>query len=338
MNRTNRILAGVLIAQIILAALILWPKAAPAGSSGPLLADLTADDVVELTVQDDSDNSVKLAKQAGNWTLPEAGDYPAQADRVASLLDKIAALNSDRLVTQTAESHRRLQVADDDFVRRIDLKTAGGQAYTLFLGSSPQPQVTHARVGGRNEVYLASGLSSFDAGSQPTSYVDGEYVALPTADVVGLTLRNASGELAFQKDEAGTWTLVGLAEGEQPNSTAISDLAAKAASVRLSAPLGKEAMPEYGLDNPTALVTVDVRGSDGQPQTVTLRVGAKDPSDNSYVFSSSQSPYYVRVADFAAQDFVQKTRADFIAQPTPTPTGQPAVSPALPAATPRSQP
>ena len=320
MNRTNRILAGLLVLQLVVAAVILWPRPAPASSSGPLFEGLTADSVTALTVQDDQGNDVHLVKQGDGWVLPQADDYPVQAERVSQLLDKIVALNTSRLVTQTSDSHKRLQVADDDYLRRVDMETADGKSYTLYVGSSPQARATHVRAGGQDQVYLASDLGSFDVGSQPSFYVSSDYQVLTVADISQVTLQNAYGELTFTKGDEGNWTLPDLAEGETLDQTAVSSLVNRAAAVRLSQPLGKEVKPEYGLDDPLAVVTVNTTGSGDSPaQTVVLRVGAQDPEDSSYVVSSSLSPYVVRVAQFSAQDFVEKSRSDFLAQPTATP-------------------
>jgi hypothetical protein len=307
MNRTNRILAGLLVLQLVVAAVILWPRPAPASSSGPLFEGLTADSVTALTVQDDQGNDVYLVKQGDGWVLPQADDYPVQAERVSQLLDKIVALNTSRLVTQTSDSHKRLQVADDDYLRRVDMETADGKSYTLYVGSSPQARATHVRAGGQDQVYLASDLGSFDVGSQPSFYVSSDYQVLTVADISQVTLQNAYGELTFTKGDEGNWTLPDLAEGETLDQTAVSSLVNRAAAVRLSQPLGK-------------VVTVNTTGSGDSPaQTVVLRVGAQDPEDSSYVVSSSLSPYVVRVAQFSAQDFVEKSRSDFLAQPTATP-------------------
>jgi len=60
------------------------------------------------------------------------------------------------------------------------------------------------------------------------------------------------------------------------------------------------------------LATVTVKTED---DTYTLRVGARDDATNSYVFNASSSPYYVRVAGWAGDAFVNKTRPDFLAEP-----------------------
>jgi len=52
-----------------------------------------------------------------------------------------------------------------------------------------------------------------------------------------------------------------------------------------------------------------------------LRVGARDPADNSAVVISSGGPYYARVSWFSVEDLVEKTREDFLQAP-PVPTSQ----------------
>jgi uncharacterized Fe-S cluster-containing radical SAM superfamily protein len=80
-------------------------------------------------------------------------------------------------------------------------------------------------------------------------------------------------------------------------------------------PLGREEQPEYGMEQPSAVVRLETSDT-----TVTIRVGAQDPDDESYVVISSESPYYVEVASYAVQDLVEKTRDGFLQlPPTPTP-------------------
>ncbi len=321
MSTFNRILAALLVVQIILAAVVFWPQATPAGAGETaMFPDLSSDDIVSLTVQDGDGNEINLSKQTGSWVLASAGDYPVEVDRITTLLDKLTGLKSNRLVTQTSGSHKRLQVATDDFVRRIEFSTAAGDSHVFYLGSSPQASATHVRLDGQDEVYLATDLSSFDASVQASGYVDTLYFTVPTADVTAMTLQNASGEINFVKDAAGDWTLADLAEGETVNATAISSLVNRAAGVRLTTPLGRDSQPDYGLSAPAAVVILTASSGEGdsvQTQTHTLQVGAQSPDDQSYVVASSQSPYFVRVASYGVQDFVQKTRSDFLTQPTP---------------------
>src|SRR5262245_24711165 len=117
-NRLNQILIALLVVQIVLTAFVLRPKAA-APESGPLIPNFSANDVTALTVTDNEGNSVALAKKGEDWILPENGDFPAKAESITTLLDGVAGIKTDRLVTQTEDSHKRLQVAQADFNRRL---------------------------------------------------------------------------------------------------------------------------------------------------------------------------------------------------------------------------
>jgi hypothetical protein len=75
------------------------------------------------------------------------------------------------------------------------------------------------------------------------------------------------------------------------------------------------------MDAPSAVLVLRAQSPEGTATTYTLQVGSKS-TDNSYVLKSSDSPYYVRVAEFTAQDWVEKDREGFLElPPTPAPAG-----------------
>jgi len=320
MKRHNQILAAVLVVQIILSVVVFWPRSAASAEREPLFPDLEADDIVALTITEPEGKSVTLQQVEEDWILPDADDYPAQASKVTPLLEKIVGLTTGRLVTRTDASHKRLQVATDDFARRIDFETTDGETHSLYLGSSPSYGAIHFRVEGQSEVYLASDINTYEVGATAASWVDTTYLNIPQGDVTAVTLENRNGQFAFVKEGAGeegggNWTMEGLAADEMLDGGKVDALLRQAGLVNLIEPLGKEDQPEYGMDEPGAVVTL----STGE-KTVTLRVGAKDPDDNSYVVTSSESPYYVRVAEYSVKELVENAREDFLRQePTPTP-------------------
>jgi hypothetical protein len=328
MSRTNQILAGVLALQIILVAVVFWPRPAASVASGePLFAEVEADQIVQLTITDANGDQIQLAKELGNWVLPEADDYPAQEDKISELLDKIVALKADRLVTQTPASHKRLKVADNAFERRIEFELTDGTRHKLYLGISPSYGATHVRADGREEAYLARGLSIADVGVRAYNWVDTLYFSVPQDQVVALTLENKNGRFEFEKDDAGTWTMKGLAPDETLKENNVKSMVARISSLRMLRPLGKTEQDDYGLEEPSAVITVQTRDEEGNTKTYTLRVGAKSEEDNSYVVISSESPYYVRVSEYTVRDFVERTRDDFVELPqTPTPEPTPETS------------
>jgi hypothetical protein len=319
-ERWNQILVGILVLQALLCVVVFWPRRAASGGE-PLLPGLKATDVVALTIADNEGHTLILRRSDEGWVLPEVDDYPADGGKVSALLSKLAGLTTRRLITRTAASHRQLDVADEDFVRRIDLETAQGQQFRLYLGSSPQFDTIHVRVAGQDATYLATGLRAGDAQATAISWVDPVYLKLDSSEVQTVTLSNRNGTLRFVRGTDGNWTLEGLAPEESADRAHISALVQTVTSLRMTQPLGKESRPEYGMDAPTALVTIQTA-----TETITLTVGAQDPEDKTYVVISSKSPYYVRVTEAVARDLVERGRDYFLqppATPTPTPTATP---------------
>lgn len=323
-NRRNQILGALLVFQIIVAAIVLWPRSNAASAAGvPLFKDVHSDQITCLTIQD-SNNSVQLVKEDGKWVLADSDSFPANSDAIDELLQKIVDLKTDRLVARTPASHARLKVAADDYERRIDFAT-DGQQYTLFVGSSAGSQTSHVRAGGQNEVYLASDMATWQIGADASSWVNPVYFQVNQDDVVAITLENANGTFEFEKDENGQWTMAGLAADETFNPNNLTSLITRLTSLNMVKPLGKTEQAAYGLDDPSAVVTVTTVDADGQRQTDTLRIGALDEKTNRYVVASSQSPYYVQVANYSAEAFITRTRDEFLAKP-PTSEATPAAS------------
>jgi hypothetical protein len=168
--------------------------------------------------------------------------------------------------------------------------------------------VAHVRPEGEAQVYLVSGLAASDASAQPSAWIDTLYVSLSEEDLSSVTLENANGTLTLAKvDDA--WELDGLTDDETVSDTAVSSLISRLTSVRMLAPLGTEPLAEYGMESPNATVLLETaQGSK------TWYVGAQ-LDDGSYVLKSSDSPYYVRVAEYTATELVEKTQEDLLELP-----------------------
>lgn len=319
MNRLNQILVVLLVLQLVVAAIVLVPRPAPAGEGESLFPGLEASRIVSLTITGPDGETIQLAKRDGDWVLPAADDYPVQADRVPPVLDKLVALQAGQPVTETPASHQRLKVAEDDFERLVEFELDDGTRYQLYIGTSPSYGATHIRAEGQDEVYLTSELALQDVGVTASSWVDRTYLDIPTDQIVALTIENANGSLDLQKT-GDTWTLADQAADETLDQTVVTSLANRTAYITLLRPLGREEKPDYGLANPGAVVTLRTQSEEDGDRTYTLWVGAQDPEDNSYVVRSSESPYYVRVSEYSVQDLVNDTRDDLMeVPPTPTP-------------------
>lgn len=319
MKQRDLILIGILVVQIVLGVVVFWPRPAETAAGEPFFPDLKVSDVTGLSIADNGGDSVRLKIVAGEWSLPDADDYPVQGDKVTSVLEKLLALDTGRQVTRTDSSHKRLQVATDDFLRRIRLETADGKTHTLYVGSSPRYGATHVRLHGHSEVYLTDAISVWEINTGAGDWADRLYLSLPQADLTKITLENAAGELVFTREGTGegasVWALDGLPEGQTLAENKINLLLNQVTSINIVAPLGKEERVSYRMSSPSAVVTLETSSG-----TVTIRVGAQDAETSNHFVKASSEPHYVTVADYNVSQLVGTTLEDFLElPPTPAP-------------------
>ena len=330
MNQRNRILDGLLAVQLIIAAVVFVPRVLPSQSAAaPLLGKLQAADVTGLAIQEPGGKRVDLAKKNGVWVLPASDDFSASPDKVAAFVEKIIGVQTDPLVTRTAASHARLQVSSTAYVRKIDLTVVDGGVTSLYLGSA-SGGATHIRLDGHDEVYLARGLNSFEASTDVAAWIDAAYASVPQDKILSATIENAQGKFEFVKDAQNQWALKGLTADQKFNPDSAITLLARLSSSSMVKPLGKTAKPEYGLDKPTATVTV-ILSDTASTKVTTLKIGTKD-ADGNYPVISSDSTYYVSVAGFNVDGYVTAKLDTFLVAATPTPIATPTLEPVAPPA------
>jgi len=320
MSLGNRILAGILVLQIAVLAVVFWPRTAAEVGEDPLFAGVEAGQIAEVTIRE-AEAEIRLVKQGETWALADAGNYPCQEGAVPELLDKLVALKADRLVTETRSSHERLKVAEDNYERLVEFSLRGGGTHALYVGTAPTYGVSHVRLDGRDEVYLVSGLSSMDVSARAANWIDTTYVTLDQSQVVALTLQNANGTFAFAKDAAGAWSMAGLGADEPLQVSAVTSLLSQLGALRMTAPLGRSDQG-YGTDSPSAVLTVRATDAEGSSVENVLIVGNKSEDGSAYAVKWSGSPYYVHVAQYSIGQWLDYTRESFI-QPPATPTPQP---------------
>ncbi|MCB8943549.1 MAG: DUF4340 domain-containing protein [Ardenticatenaceae bacterium] len=313
MNKLQKILSGFVLVQLALVVAVFWPRGAGAVSeAGPLLTNIGADDIQRMTIADDTGASIELVRQGEGWVLPSADDFPANGERVAEILGKMAGIQNGRLIAQTEASHKRLQVADDAFLRRVSLTRSDGTVETLFVGSSPNAQGTHVRRSGEDETYLTGSIQSWELNPLLSSWIDTSYMALTTGDVQRVVVENGNGRLEFARVSDTEWELAGLNAADVFNQTAFTTLLNRLANLRMTTPLGKVAEAGYGLNAPQATVTIMTNDD-----TVTLTVGAKNDETDTYTAKYSGSDYYVTISSFSLEQLTTATLDDFVQQPTP---------------------
>ncbi|MCY3833983.1 MAG: DUF4340 domain-containing protein [Chloroflexi bacterium] len=290
LKRSNVLLAIVLVAQLILLAIsVVTSSSTEARPAEPILAGMTAADVERISFADELDNEVIFARGEAGWVLPGADGFPVEAEKVDELLDKIANLDTRRLIATNPVNFARLEVADDDFRRKLSLES-GEAAQLLYLGGSGGVDTVYLRRAGEDNVYLGLGLSSWELSTQTSTWLDANYVNAPLADVVEIRVENADGVFTFLRD-GDSWRYAELPEGAAFEDTKMPIVSRNAASVRLLEPLGLEALDEYGLDDPQAVVHVRYRQAveSAEPVADQDADGSREDEDGSSTGSESEA-------------------------------------------------
>ena len=336
MNRRNLFLGLLLALQAVLIAVLFWPQPQAEGA-GRLFPEFALEEVTGITLSYDGD-TLALARGEGGWVLPEAGNFPVDEVKVTDLLTKVVQLDTSRLVASNTTSLTRLQVADEAYMRKVEIARADGDPLTLYVGSSPNARSTHVRNGSSDNVYLTPALTTADVRMDMAAWVDTLYLQSNSADVTALTLENPNGDFAFTRDAANAWSTSGLAAGESVNQSALDLLLNRLATLNFVDVLGTELLPEYGLGDQPTLVTLQIAPSSTVTTTagseaITLSIGSKDEVTERYRVKSSASDYVVDLSATTLDPFVQYGRSDLIVTPTITETaaltGTEAITPAL---------
>ncbi len=332
-------LTALLLLQTGLLVRVYWPRSGNAPEPVPILGEMSVDQVIGLSITDEAEEQIQLAKNEDKWwvLLSPGGEeeptgssacgeevssscYPAVNHRVGTLLNVLVDLNTSRLVARSESSRPRLRVAEKTFVRKVEVKLADGGRSTLYVGTSPHFGATHVRAAHQTEVYLADSLGSADTDTAIYNWIDTAYFQATEAEIRALEIANASGTLTFTQNETGQWQMDGLKDDEAFNAGQLFSLLPSVTNLHMVEPLGETELPTYGMEEPSAVLTlvIDVDGENSLTRTLTI--GDKNEEGLNYVVKSSESPFYVLASGFSVGRFVESAREDFLAADEPAPT------------------
>jgi hypothetical protein len=268
--------------------------------------------------KDPKQPSVTLTKEGATWGIAGADNYPADQTKVEEFLEKLGKLKARGAVLTKAVNHKKVEVADDKYQRKLTL-THDGKELVVFLGSSPSFKNVHIRKGGSDDVLQVGDFTAWEAGTRAWDWVDRAYVKIPDKDVWGLRVQNKHGSITLDRAMTGEWTAQGV-NGPLKKSV-IDDLVRKASTMNLEEPVGKNEKPEHGLDAPLATVTL-ITGTSSiagklpdEMKTDVIKVGGLTEKDSRHFVKATTSSYVVQVAKWAVDPFVTKTAKDLLDTP-----------------------
>lgn len=248
------------------------------------------------------EQQVMIARQNGQWLLPEHQSLPLRPSRMQSLLDKLAALDAGWPVATSASAAERFEVATDNAQRAITLFTGEQQASKLWLGTSPGMGKVHARRDGDDAVYAIE-LALHELPDKPDSWVDKSLLAVtdPIQSV-------RAGDFELQRHD-DSWQLADAA------STALDQDAVQRWVDRFaSLSVGNALSPDTETGEPLAVFALE---TGTQPVTLSLyKVG------EAHAIRSSRHDVLFELPDWQAEPLLTADRAGFEQQQTDDADGE----------------
>jgi hypothetical protein len=311
----QKLLSAILVLQIGLVALAWWPEDRSALALRPLL-EIEKEEIVELRIarkptENQEPDPLHLIRGEEGWALASAGGYPAAAEKVDELLDKLVGLEVRNPIATRSDSHNALDVGEKEYGRRVQLKTASG-GVELVVGAAASNSV-HVRLSDASEVYVARGLSEWSLGDTARSYYDADYVRADVSELSQLRIHNDNGSLGFVR-EGEQWRLEGAPEDVVLNQEEIESFLAEVTVVRVAEPVGREIRPDYGLEADGTGVRVDW-AIEAEDQSIAggYRLGAT-AGTHTYV-KATGNPFVVKAVESRFETLRGATVANFIAEP-----------------------
>jgi len=164
-------------------------------------------------------NAVTLHKVAGQWTVAERGDYPADVIKLRKLLLDMADLKIVEAKTSNPASFAVIGVEDPSSPgaggSEITVTAPQGK-YVLIVGK-PVGQGSFARRGGENQSYIVQPALSVQP--EPRSWIDPQLIDVASSTIQSIAVKPAAGfgyTLHRLNNAASGFSLEGVPANRQP--------------------------------------------------------------------------------------------------------------------------
>ena len=313
MKKLIGICAFLVLAQ---AGLAVWSHVANNRSTGSqpgngILLNINTTEVNALVLEDGEGHTLQLTKANDQWQLPELASFPADTVRVQGLIDRIVSQQRGWPEATTLEAAKRFKVANDRFERKLTLRHNSTDLGVVYFGSSPGLRKTYVRIDGSPEIQVLA-LASHELEMQADAWVDTRVLQLKSEQVMRVALPG----LQLDRHKNGLQPS-DLAADEEIVTARRDALVKRFSNLAISAVLGKEIKPEYGLETPALRYSVALEGGTSIEYVFALppaKVEAKEaktqmPELPSYVLKVSNREELFRVDGWQVEEIKNVNRA-----------------------------
>lgn len=345
----NLLLLVLALALVLAAVMVLREPSRPTTGSGKVLEDFKPEETAEITIKS-GEGSVTLRSTPEGWTVSDRNAYPADQERISSLLMEAWDLKGIQSQTVGASQLGRLQLAAPapetpatESAVSVEFKNAAGETLeTLFLGKNQMqdgPPGMPGMAGGRYVRSSDSGETVFltestfaNAVPAPAGWLKNDLPKIQ--DPVIVESQSPSESWKIERPE-GDWVFVGGKKGEKPDMSKLVGLFgtwAQPTFVDVT-----EENPSHGLDKAR---TVTFTEKDGRK--LVLKIGNPDAGNipmkvevvpappkegESQPTADPRWQNRVFLVSSSLLDSIPVSRKDLLPPPpSPTPTPSPAKS------------
>jgi hypothetical protein len=277
MSTVNKVLIGVLVAQVVLALIVHTRTDAieTIRRPEPLLPGLDAAQIQRVAIfkaRDPDDEGAAVDQPAielrrggsGNsstWTLSSHWGHPVRAGAGEELAGKLAALETTGPVITSDVRHGQLEVTADHYRRKLVIETADGTTRVLFVGKPSRARQSFVRIDGQDQVHAVSDISESGLDVLPSGWIEPTFLLLQPSEVAYMSVRNPNGFFEFQRNENDRWTLVSdgapypIPPGKKFNAPAADNWVKDMLRLTMTEP----ADPNRKIDTPLATVTIRMK-------------------------------------------------------------------------------
>ena len=313
MPRTLKWLGELLAVQLLMAVGLNFPALYPVTQpvEAPLV-EVEQKHINRIVLEGPGQNKVVFVKEGGTWLLSDLGKFPADSNRVNTMLEKITSSKTGPPIAVTAGAKTRFKVDDETFERCITLAENDKTLATLYVGSSPGLRRSYVRAGGEDAIFALE-LAAYDVPMNLADWEDKTVLHLSKNDITALEVAGLHIEQAAQPTPSSpskqtddhphpavthpTWEAKGPDIGRhlELKSDAVDKVIQLLADLSFEKVLGRDLSQEHGLEKPLLTITLSRKTGD----TLTYLLG-KNPKNNDYTLKVSNRPEYFRVASYRA--------------------------------------
>ena len=204
----NQILGGLLALQAVLVIGAWWPR--DAGVETRAVVPFPAEAIQKIQLESVSTRArgsdLVLARDGEGWVIQSAYGFPANPEPIEAILEPLLALRIGRPITEQAALHSKLNVAEDNFTRRVTLHIEGREPYEFLAGTATRERM-NVRFPGEDAVYEAQGLGAWRMTDTITAYLPDRVLSVDPTKVTSFQLTNERGSLDLTRTPDDGWTL-----------------------------------------------------------------------------------------------------------------------------------